>query len=112
MTGFSKHVRIVVEERSGGRCERCGVVRDDMQYHHRRPRGMGGSRQPDTNTAANCVLLCSYDHALIESMRDEYLELGWLVRQGQKPADVPIWRFKKWVLLDDHGCVIPVKETA
>ena len=102
----------MVYERSGGVCEQCGLRSVNVQYHHRRPRGMGGSRAKDTNSASNCVLVCEQCHRFIESYRHEFLERGWLVAQGKSPGETPIWRHSHWVLLDDHGCVIPVKETA
>ena len=108
MTGFSKHTRELVFLRSGGRCERCGLIELAMQYHHRRPRGMGGSRATDTNGAANCVLLCVYCHRDIEAYREAAIDFGFLVPQGKKPAETPLRRHKKWVLLDDFGYVTPV----
>ena len=108
MTGFSKHTRELVFLRSGGRCERCGVIRTRVEYHHRRPRGMGGSRATDTNGAANCVLLCIYCHRDIEAYREAAIDFGFLVPQGKKPSETPLRRHKKWVLLDDFGYVTPV----
>lgn len=112
MTGFSKKVRGLVHVRAHGVCEKCGLASHNLQYHHRRPRSMGGSRRKDTNQAANCVLVCLGCHSDIESYRRMSLDTGWLVRQYNKPADVPLWRHSQWVLLDDHGCVLPTKETA
>lgn len=112
MTGFSKHTRELVYLRSGGRCERCGVIRTRVEYHHRRPRGMGGSRGTDTNGAANCVLLCIYCHRDIEAYREAAIDFGFLVPQGKKPAETPLRRHKQWVLLDDFGYVIPAEESA
>jgi len=112
VTGFSKHTRELVFLRSGGRCERCEWIEQPSQYHHRRPRAMGGSRAADTNGAANCVLLCHYCHSQVESHRDASLGLGYLVPQGKKPSEIPVWRHGKWVFLDDFGYVTPVKECA
>ena len=112
MTGFSKHTRELVFLRSGGRCERCGVIRIRVEYHHRRPRGMGGSRATDTNGAANCVLLCVYCHRDIEAYREAAIDFGFLVPQGKKPAETPLRRHKQWVLLDDFGYVMPAEESA
>ena len=112
MTGFSKHTRELVFLRSGGRCERCGVIRTRVEYHHRRPRGMGGSRATDTNGAANCVLLCVYCHRDIEAYREAAIDFGFLVPQGKKPAETPLRRHKQWVLLDDFGYVMPAEESA
>lgn len=112
MTGFSKRTKELVDLRSGGRCERCGAMRLAMQYHHRRPRGMGGSKAFDTNGSANCVLLCNYCHTDIESYRAAAIDFGFLVPQRKKPADVPVRRHKQWVLLDDFGYTTPVEESA
>ncbi len=112
MTGFSNATKRLVFLRAGGRCERCGWIEEASQYHHRRPRGMGGSRAADTNGAANCVLLCHYCHTDVESCRDVSLVAGFLVRQGSSPAETPVWRLKEWVLLDDFGYVTPVEEPA
>jgi 5-methylcytosine-specific restriction enzyme A len=112
VTGFSKRTKELVFQRAGGRCERCGWIEQAGQYHHRRPRGMGGSRAADTNGAANCVLLCHYCHSHVESNRDKSLALGLLVSQGKKPSETPLWRLRKWVFLDDFGYVIPVEESA
>lgn len=112
MTGFSKATKELVFLRAGGRCERCGWIEEATQYHHRRPRGMGGSRAADTNTAANCLLLCHYCHTKVESDRDTSLGLGLLVPQGKSPAETPVWRLREWVLLDHYGYTTPVEEMA
>lgn len=112
MTGFSKHTRELVFLRAGGRCERCEWIEQPSQYHHRRPRGMGGSRAADTNTAANCLLLCHYCHTKVESDRDRSLALGLLVNQGKSPSETPVWRLRQWVLLDDYGYVTQLMEGA
>ena len=116
MTGFSKHTRELVFLRAGGRCERCGRPpaswRAAFQWHHRRPRGMGGSKAADTNTAANCALLCGYCHAHVEKEREASLWGGWLVRRGENPAETPLHLNGRWVFLDDFGYVTPVEESA
>jgi len=112
MTGFSKRTRELVYLRAKGRCERCGWIEDAGQYHHRRPRAMGGSKAADTNGAANCVLLCIHCHNDVESRREWALDFGFLVPQGKKPSEVPLWRCRKWVILDDFGYVIPAEKSA
>jgi 5-methylcytosine-specific restriction protein A len=107
VTGFPAEVRELVFERAKGCCERCHVDDTDMQYHHRRPRGMGGSKADDTNAASNCLLLCGSCHRDIESQRKNSLHYGWIVRQGAKPAEIPIWMEWQWVLLTDEGQVVP-----
>lgn len=112
MSGFSKNVRALVTARAGGRCEKCGITGHGLQYHHRRPRGMGSTRRPDSNQAANCVLVCPDCHSHIESYRTESIVEGWLVRQHKQPSETPIWRHSLWVFLDDYGYVTPMGETA
>jgi len=110
--GFTPAVKALVSERSGGLCERCGRHEPDMQYHHRRARGMGSTKRPDTNQPANCLHVSAACHAIIESLRAEAYEFGWLVRQHQTPADIPVLRRGVWVLLDNDGgytrCPAPV----
>lgn len=108
MTGFSKQVRALVFDRASGVCEQCGKS-GGLQFHHRRPRGAGGSKAPDTNGAANCVYVCLKCHNFIESYRHEFLNSGWLVRQGKSPAETPLWRQGAWVLLDDYGYITPIE---
>ena len=114
VSAFSDVVRARVMARSGGYCEICHAECSETgQYHHRRPRGMGGSRNPVSGRAANCLFLCPADHDHIERMeRAEARDNGWLVRQGHNPADVPVWRRRRWVLLDDEGGIAPVEVTA
>lgn len=109
MTGFSKRVREIITERAGGACERCGSARGDMQMHHRRPRGAGGSRRPETNQAANGLLLDSACHLWIESNRTAALSDGLLVRQSDTPATVPVFRRGVYVWLGDDGSITHVR---
>ena len=43
---FPSRVIQIVDERRRGRCEMCGLA-VPVVYHHRRPKGMGGSTAPD-----------------------------------------------------------------
>ena len=128
MTGFPASVQKLIRERAGagnyspGRgwvdCERCGFVTGVAQLHHRRPRGAGGSRRADTNVASNGCALCPACHAWVESHRLAALETGLLVRQSDRPADVPVRVFDtvrvehKWVLLTDTGGVVEIPAPA
>lgn len=91
-TGPDARTREIVRQRSERfgypRCEACGFPGVD-HIHHRRPRGIGGSRLPDTNDPGNLLALCAVCHASIESDRERAYSFGWLVRQGVKPADMP-----------------------
>lgn len=100
-TGPDAATRRLVLDRAAGACELCGrLLHDgtrwlgDHSHHHRRPRGMGGSRDAATNTAANLLLLCGSGttgcHGTVESDRTAALEHGWLVAQGQDPATTPV----------------------
>lgn len=112
MTGFSKDVRTQVVARASGYCERCGQVSFRYEIHHRRPRGMGGSKAADTNTAANALLVCVGCHREIEADRAAALKFGWLVRQGQEPAGVAVFRRGTWVLLQENGGVfVPPRDS-
>lgn len=114
-TGPSASVRRKVAERAGYSCEACGLIlyaagiqtwTSPHSFHHRRPRGMGGSSDPATNSPANLLLLCGTGttgcHGLIEARRSWALEAGYLVPQGQDPAAVPVVVAPNLLVLLDH----------
>ena len=107
MTAFSTATRETVRQRAGDRCELCGSRIEVAHFHHRRPRGMGGSRKQETGGAANCLLLHSRCHDGIESNRQRALDNGWLVSQWRDPATVPVKRWDGLFLLADDGTVNP-----
>lgn len=103
-------VRMLVLERDQHRCVRCGEYGTpfgDYSLHHRRPRGMGGSKRPDTNLPANIVTLCGSGvtgcHGHIESHREEAREMGLLLHQGQHPDTEAVLTHRGWLLLDNDG---------
>ena len=99
----AKTVQIVLA-RANHTCERRGRSGQACQVHHRRPRGMGGSRRPGTNKPSNLLLLCAPCHTAVESSRQISHEQGWLVRQEHDPAERAVWVARRgWVLLDDLG---------
>lgn len=116
--------RLTVEavwDRSGGRCEISGVELagrrgEDFHVHHRRPRRMGGSRDPETNGVENLMLLSPEAHEHVERNRTEAYERGWLVRQDAIPAAVPVVVMvdgrPALVLLTDDAGYAPVDEVA
>jgi 5-methylcytosine-specific restriction protein A len=112
LLGFSPLVRYQIAERSNEWCERCGGIALDGQAHHRRPRAMGGSRNPETNQSANALWLCQPCHEHVESNRAEALKFGHLVPQSRIPAEVPVLRRGFWVLLDNRGDYLPIPEPA
>ncbi len=103
--------RKLVAARAGHYCEVCGLQPPD-QIHHRRPRGMGSTRRPESHYPTALLALCAACHQMVESRRALAYELGWLVRQGHNPAEIPVLRHGcDWVLLDDHGNTTPCNET-
>lgn len=102
MTGFSPAVRALITARSSGKCEICGLHAAD-EIHHRRPRGMGGSKRPDTNTASAGVHLCRDCHRLVELHRSVAFTCGWLVSQYAEPSAVLFMYRGDLVKLDDDG---------
>lgn len=104
MTGFSESVHAVINGRSMGLCEVCGDARV-TDHHHRRPRGAGGSKRPDTNTAANGLGICHGCHRMIELNRRVALLMGWLLRQPDQPNARPVMYRGVWRYLHDDGNV-------
>jgi hypothetical protein len=112
-TGFPPATIELVTVRSSGNCEvlATGCTLLVEQYHHRRPRGSGGTRRPETNQASNCLAVCRRCHERCESMRNWARENGFLVAQHQDPKLVPVWwrcaigayDNKRFVLLADNG---------
>lgn len=86
--------RLLVYARAGQCCELCGVYAYGGSLHHRRPRGMGGSKDPVTSSPANALLLCGSGttgcHGQVEGNRADALERGLLLRQHQDPTTEPV----------------------
>jgi len=89
-------------DRDGG-CIHCGET-EAVAPHHRRNRGIGGSKQRDT--ASNIVVICSALNGLLES--DAFYarkgrEWGWKLGPGDDPLLVPVWSDVDgaWFWLDD-----------
>jgi 5-methylcytosine-specific restriction protein A len=106
-TGPTRAVRKMVRDRAQGQCEYCRQE-PGTQWHHRRPRALGGSSDPATNRPSNLVLL-GRCHELLESQRAVALAKGWLVRQGDDPAAVPVEMGAAKVLLTDEGTYITLE---
>lgn len=100
---FTDKTRRLIQERANDRCEICGARALNHQIHHRRPRGMGGSKDKASGTPANGIWVHPSCHARIESNREEALSNGWLVRQGKNPAETPFRRYDRWVILNEDG---------
>ena len=88
-----------VLERSGYRCEVCGKPLGeergmDYSIHHRRARGLGGTRWFGTNLPSNLLVVDGSGttgcHGWIESHRAEAMASGWLVSRYKDPSLVPV----------------------
>ncbi|AXQ65196.1 HNH endonuclease [Gordonia phage Schmidt] len=101
-TGPSAAQVSVVQERAAGICERCGF-RQWQQLHHRRPRGMGGTRSKAANAPSNLLAVCFGCHSEIEANRQDSLENGWLVRQAADPEQIPVKYRGTLKVLDNFG---------
>jgi len=74
------------------------LTRQRVNIHHRRPRGMGGTNRPDTNTLANLLLVCGAGnvmgcHGYLEKARTIALARGYLLpKEGPEsvPAEQPL----------------------
>lgn len=94
----------VVIARDDDRCRRCEAPWDDI--HHRRGRGMGGTKI-DTHGYARLVLLCGDCHRWAERNRAEAYATGWAVRRSdirpdaEIPLVLPHGGAELW--LDDEG---------
>lgn len=103
-TGPTPAQRHLVVDRAAGCCELCGRILHDgyewletHSFHHRQPRGAGGTSRPEVNSPANVLLLCGTGtegcHGFVEAHRRSAEQEGWLVRHGLDPADVPVTVF-------------------
>lgn len=109
---MSTKIMSLVYQRSGGLCEagitsRC-TGRGEHK-HHRKLRSRGG-----TDTTSCLVDVCHHCHTFIHSSpgatraKDE----GWLVASWADTAEVPVFRYGRWVLLDDQGGLTPTVVTS
>jgi 5-methylcytosine-specific restriction protein A len=107
MASFPPQTRVLAYARADQRCELCGVYAYGGSLHHRRPRGMGGDKRPETSAVSNALLLCGSGttgcHGRIESNRNWARDEGLLVRPNDNPAEVPVVLRMGRVLLTDWG---------
>ena len=103
---FTEKTRQVIRERAKNRCELCGTpVGMDAQIHHRKPRGMGGTKDDASRLACNGLFVHFRCHEKIERNREVALANGWLVRQSGDSQDQPVRLHYGWVLLNANGSV-------
>lgn len=86
-------------------CEACGTTRG-VQWSHRIARSRGGTWAP-----SNGVALCLVEHGWAHSFPDTARRLGWHVRTGLDPREVPVWLARPWpgfwLLTDDLEPLVP-----
>jgi hypothetical protein len=112
--------RQVVLERDAHACVRCGryIAFRSYSLHHRRPRGSGGSKRPETNLPANLVVLCGHAtspdgcHYWAESNRGDAMAVGLILGQHLDPAASPVLTHRGWLLLDNDGTYTSVEVPA
>lgn len=78
---FPDRVKDLVRLRSGWLCERCNAA-PASDYHHRRPKGMGGTSVGWVQRAANCAHLCGRCHVWVHAHPAEAMGLGWLLSKS------------------------------
>lgn len=108
--------RRIVWERCGGQCEITGVELDydTFDLHHRRPKGMGGTRRADRD-AVECLLALhptihnGARHSVHQNPRWSR-PLGYLVsKHVDFPGMVPVRLLgRSWVLLGADGQYHPL----
>lgn len=97
--------------RARGRCERCGCEVGWLAYsfHHRRLRGQGGDRRPDTHSVQNLLLLCGSGttgcHGWVHHDTTGLCrEQGYIVSRWADPLEQPVRSFLAgWTLLGPDG---------
>jgi 5-methylcytosine-specific restriction endonuclease McrA len=108
-TGPDRATRELVLERDDYRCVVCGTGPYGLQQHHRKPRRMGGRSDKTINSPSNLISLCPGDHSWVEGRREEAYELGYLVREQDDPAQIPVAvGGRGFLYLNPDGTVTPV----
>lgn len=108
---FSTKVRDKIKTRAHGSCEVCGfTIGYSAQIHHRKPRGMGGSRSEQSGSVSNGLFIHPKCHAQIESDRNKAMSMGFLIYQGDDPAKVPVRLWYGWHYLNNDGSVTPYQK--
>ena len=100
--------RKIVKERSNGLCERCGrggYADLGLEMHHRKNRSQMGKWNP-----ANIVSLCPPCHRWATVNVNDSCMFGFGVKSYQLESEVPVFRWGRWVLLDDDGNIKEVEQ--
>jgi len=106
---FTDKTRHLIRDRAKHRCELCGTaIREAGQIHHRKPRGMGGTKDLQSRSAANGLYVHLKCHAKIESERWKAYQNGWLVRQDDVSEETPVLMWDGWKTLNPDGTLTSV----
>ena len=101
--------RRLLKVRSGGLCEVSadGCTLTAREWQHRRNRSQQGTWAP-----SNGLHACRECHAWIHANPTAAHAVGWTVWSYENPVEVPVFRAKSWVYLDDDGSFEPVQKGA
>lgn len=108
VAAFSDEVKKAIKKRAANRCDVCGSGVMYAHYHHRDPRGMGGSSNKSLGLPSNALYLHPKCHERIEQNRWEATINGWIITGRQDPATVPANLWDGWHLLTEEGTLAPV----
>lgn len=105
-----RETRRDVLERDHNLCVRCGRS-GDLDVHHRRPRGSGGTSLPLISFGqANLLSLCRPCHQDVTVNPAVARERGWSVLSTTDPAVTPVWLAGRgWSYLRPDGSVAPAE---
>ena len=95
-----------VRDRADGKCEVCGKYDPGCNFHHRRAKGMGGTRNPRIHDAQNLIFACGLGntsgcHGDIHGNPAYSKAMGWIVSRFSpyEPEQVPVrlWDGMFWL---------------
>jgi hypothetical protein len=104
---ISAKIRSKIMARDGF-CYHCGT-NDDLIIHHRKNRGMGGSKLLDT--PSNLITICAIFNSLMESDADSAAwakQCGLKLASWQDSEKVPVYHqtLNRWFRLGDDWSVV------
>ena len=105
---FPNEIKEMVAERAGWRCEICGKGVTSPQIHHRRPRGMGGTKRKNSASPANALFLDMECHTDVEKNRYVAIVNGWVLSQSDDPSEKKFRHHEGWKYLTDEGGYLKV----
>lgn len=99
-TAIPEWARLIVKDRAGVRCERCGTPNPTGEWHHRRSRSTRGQHQ---HCPCNGVWLCMTCHQWVHAHPLMARLSGWIVsRHAERPQEFPVHTY---IGLRFHDCV-------